>query len=199
MKDYRKIWEEHYGPIPVDEYGRTYEIHHIDGNRQNNDISNLDCMLIQKHYDTHYLQKDYGACLLIAKRMNLPANYLSEIQKGSKRPGVGGRKSGFISENKGKRIHSEKQKEIWSEQRQGKAHSKKFNEEIIKELLEKFINSVESEPTKSKNGRYLPHITKFANENADQYNMSSKNIIKIVSGKTLVWKHLFDQIVNTKS
>jgi len=28
-KFYRKIYEQHYGPIPVDSDGRTYEIHHI--------------------------------------------------------------------------------------------------------------------------------------------------------------------------
>ena len=24
---YRKIWEQHHGPIPLDELGRTYDIH----------------------------------------------------------------------------------------------------------------------------------------------------------------------------
>ena len=199
MKIYRKIWEDRHGPIPIDEEGRTYEIHHIDGNHKNNDINNLACMPIKEHYDTHYAQGDWGACLMIAKRMNLPSNYLSEIQKGKKRPGIGGRKPGFVSETKGKKVHSEDQKKKWSEKRKGKVHSKKFDEKTIKELLEKFVNVEESEPTKSKNGRYLSHITKFANENAEIYNMSSKNIIKIVSGKTLVWNHLFEQIVNMKS
>jgi len=27
--NYRKIYEDHNGPIPVDEDGRTYEIHHL--------------------------------------------------------------------------------------------------------------------------------------------------------------------------
>ena len=34
---YRKIYEQHHGPIPIDESGRTYDIHHIDGNHFNND------------------------------------------------------------------------------------------------------------------------------------------------------------------
>jgi hypothetical protein len=29
--DYRKIWIKHNGDIPVDKTGRTYEIHHKDG------------------------------------------------------------------------------------------------------------------------------------------------------------------------
>ena len=39
--DYRKLWESHNGPIPKDNEGRSYEIHHVDGNHQNNVIENL--------------------------------------------------------------------------------------------------------------------------------------------------------------
>ena len=38
---YRKIYENHYGTIPKDENGRSYEIHHIDVNHSNNDLHNL--------------------------------------------------------------------------------------------------------------------------------------------------------------
>ena len=69
MDIYRKIWEQHNGPVPKESDGRSYEIHHIDGNHSNNDISNLKCLTIQEHFDIHYVQKDYAACLLISKRM----------------------------------------------------------------------------------------------------------------------------------
>jgi len=52
--NYRKIYEQYYGPIPRDEQGRSYEIHHIDGNHSNNDPTNLKCVSIQEHYDIHY-------------------------------------------------------------------------------------------------------------------------------------------------
>jgi len=68
---YRKVWENTNGPIPKDEDGRSYEIHHIDGNRNNNNIENLICISIKEHYDLHYKQGDYGACLLISERMNI--------------------------------------------------------------------------------------------------------------------------------
>lgn len=68
--NYRQIWEQHYGTIPVDEFGISYEIHHKDGNRHNNDLSNLLCVSIKDHFDIHLSQKDYGACLLIANRLN---------------------------------------------------------------------------------------------------------------------------------
>jgi len=33
---YRNIWSFHNGDIPKDERGRSYHIHHLDGNRRNN-------------------------------------------------------------------------------------------------------------------------------------------------------------------
>ena len=77
--NYRKIYEQHYGKIPKDENGRSYQIHHIDGNRENNDISNLKCVSIKEHYDIHYSQKDWGACYLIGRKMKIPVSELSEL------------------------------------------------------------------------------------------------------------------------
>ena len=48
--NYRKLWEQNYGPIPKDETGRTYDIHHIDGNRKNNSLDNLICLSIEDHF-----------------------------------------------------------------------------------------------------------------------------------------------------
>ena len=69
MPNYRKIYESFYGKIPIDDKGRPYEIHHIDGNHNNNSIENLKCVSIEEHYLIHYLQKDFVAANLIAKRM----------------------------------------------------------------------------------------------------------------------------------
>lgn len=68
-KHYRQIWIDAYGPIPKDENGRSFEIHHIDGNRDNNNLNNLKCISIQEHYDIHLLQGDFGAAKAIALRM----------------------------------------------------------------------------------------------------------------------------------
>ena len=63
---YRKIWEEHNGkPIP-----EGYEIHHLDGNRLNNDPNNLLCVSIEEHLDIHRNQEDWGAVQAILARMN---------------------------------------------------------------------------------------------------------------------------------
>lgn len=66
---YRKIYENHFGAIPVDEFGVTYDIHHIDGNRKNNDPSNLKAVSLEEHYEIHYEQGDYAACALILERL----------------------------------------------------------------------------------------------------------------------------------
>lgn len=78
MSIYRKIYENHFGKIPKDENGRTYEIHHIDGNRKNNSIDNLKAVSIQEHYDIHYKQGNYSACIRILDRMNLSVEEISK-------------------------------------------------------------------------------------------------------------------------
>lgn len=79
--NYRKFWEKHYGPIPKDELGRKYEIHHIDGNRKNNNIQNLKCLSIQEHYDLHKEQGDWMACYKIRLRLNLTLEEQLDLNK----------------------------------------------------------------------------------------------------------------------
>lgn len=69
--NYRQIWKEHHGEIPRDELGRSYEIHHVDGNRNNNDIENLICISIEDHYNIHFGQGDFYACAAIKRRMEM--------------------------------------------------------------------------------------------------------------------------------
>lgn len=78
---YRQIWEQTNGPIPIDEQGRPYEIHHIDGNRKNNDLSNLKCVTVEEHYNIHLEQKDYYAAFIIGQRLNRSIEELDEIKR----------------------------------------------------------------------------------------------------------------------
>jgi hypothetical protein len=64
----RRVWITHNGPIPKDSLGYPCEIHHIDGNRMNNDIDNLVCLTIHEHYEIHFWQSDWGACHAISQR-----------------------------------------------------------------------------------------------------------------------------------
>jgi len=78
---YRRIYEQHNGPIPKEENDRSYEIHHIDGDHSNNDPINLKCVTIQEHYDIHYSQGDYGACFLLGKKQKVSPEKLSDLNR----------------------------------------------------------------------------------------------------------------------
>lgn len=80
-KYYRKIYENHYGPIPKEQDGRSYEIHHVDGNHENYHITNLIALTLQEHYDIHFSQGNWGACLKMATRLGLTPQQISEISK----------------------------------------------------------------------------------------------------------------------
>jgi hypothetical protein len=67
--NYRKIWKDHYGEIPIDENGITYDIHHIDGDKENNHISNLKAVSLEEHWKIHFEQGDYSAANMIADRL----------------------------------------------------------------------------------------------------------------------------------
>ncbi len=79
MTTYRSIYEQHHGPIPKDSDGRTYDIHHIDGNRNNNDPSNLIALSIEEHYNIHLDQGEYSAALFIKQRMQSTKEDLSRL------------------------------------------------------------------------------------------------------------------------
>ena len=67
--NYRTLWIKHNGDIPLDENGRSYEIHHIDGDSSNNSLENLMCVSIEEHFKIHFEQGDYQAAALIAGRI----------------------------------------------------------------------------------------------------------------------------------
>jgi hypothetical protein len=77
--NYRRIYKEHHGSIPKEDDGRSYEIHHIDGNHSNNDPLNLIAVTIKEHYDVHHKQGDWMACHRIAAKMKYSAKELSAL------------------------------------------------------------------------------------------------------------------------
>lgn len=83
---YKKIYKAHYGVILVEANGRTYEIHHIDGDHSNNNPTNLTAITLQEHYDIHYAQGDFGACYLMAvQRMDKTPEEISELASKAQR------------------------------------------------------------------------------------------------------------------
>ena len=80
-KIYRRIYEQCHGPIPKDEDGRTYDIHHIDGDTENNHPSNLIALSIREHYAVHKAQGDYGACWKISAKLKLTVGEFSDLAR----------------------------------------------------------------------------------------------------------------------
>lgn len=74
-KKHRRIYEDYHNVrLPS-----NIEIHHIDGNHQNNEISNLQPVTIQEHYQIHLAQGDYAAAFRIAQRMDVSPQQKSHL------------------------------------------------------------------------------------------------------------------------
>lgn len=74
--NYRKLWENYFNKkIPP-----GYEIHHIDGNFNNNDITNLQLVTMEEHLEIHRVQQDWGAVQAILMRMDNPHG-ISEVAR----------------------------------------------------------------------------------------------------------------------
>lgn len=78
---HRTIYKNTNGPIPKDVDGRTYDIHHIDGDHMNNNPNNLTAITLQEHYDIHHAQGDWLACHAIALRMKVTPDVISELAR----------------------------------------------------------------------------------------------------------------------
>jgi hypothetical protein len=81
MAKYRRVWERQHGPIPP-----GYHIHHVDGDRKNNDVSNLACVSPDEHYDIHFRQGDLSACYILnANRKRWDPEKTSQLSKAVQR------------------------------------------------------------------------------------------------------------------
>ena len=184
----RNIWIKHNGQIPIDENGRTYEIHHKDRNNKNHSIDNLMCISIKEHYDIHYQLKEWGACTLIAKRMNLPKDFVSKIQLGRKRPGIGGVKKGTVPWNKGKTYKmqlSEQTRELKKMQVKQRAIISDIDASIIRDhfahkmpIADCRINTIQG------NGRLFTYDWAFCKYYATAFGVNPVYIKRIITGKS---------------
>jgi len=76
----RRIWRKHNGPIPVDERGVSFDIHHRDGDWHNNAPENLQALSVLEHYRVHFAQGDWAAAWYISKRLNLSTDDYEAIR-----------------------------------------------------------------------------------------------------------------------
>ena len=102
---YRKIWEQHHGPIPKGKH-----IHHIDGDKTNNDISNLICISREMHREIHLLQyqetnneTDLWAYYRLGGN-NVEWTDNMKVKRSKQYSGKGNPMHGKIHPNKGKKL-----------------------------------------------------------------------------------------------
>jgi len=143
MKKYQYIWIKHNGQIPKDEFGRSFDIHHIDGDKNNNNIDNLKCVSIDEHYKIHFNQNDYGACHAIRIRLGNTITGWTHTEKSRKK----------ISEKqKGRKQTPEhiENARLGRLKNLDKRKKPKYSEEGMKNLIESNKNRIVTEETRKK-------------------------------------------------
>jgi len=91
MKNYRKLYEKYHNCCLLS----GIDIHHIDGNHDNNSIENLKAVSLEEHYNIHKSQNEFYAAYLIGKRMKIkPSDWKIMAQ-------INGSKSGKSNYDKG--------------------------------------------------------------------------------------------------
>lgn len=180
MSNYRKIWEAAYGSIPYDSTGRKMEIHHIDGNRKNNNLENLKLVTIEEHYKIHESQCDWAACQNIILRMSISPEVKSiECSNLAKKRVVDGahhfKNPDFIKkDSKRKKLRVKEKNSMW-----GKNHSNETKKAMS-----------DSHHKKVKEGTHHTKTIDFANQCRDFQNtlvqMGNHNFQKEENRKNLL-------------
>jgi hypothetical protein len=91
-KIHRRIYEDYHKVSLLP----GIEIHHIDGNHQNNNIENLLAVTPEEHYNIHYQQGDYAAALLITGRVLVDPAVKSKLASLAAVKGNAEGKCGFV-------------------------------------------------------------------------------------------------------
>jgi hypothetical protein len=185
--NYRRLFELHHNrKIKKEPNGRSYEIHHIDGDHYNNEPSNwLECT-IQEHYDIHFSQGDYGACRKISKRMKLTPEENSALCSWLST----GERNGMFGKH-----HSEVTKKLISEkakQRVGWNHSEETKLKISAITVGKTKHSEEVRKKMSENRKGKPSNCKGVPKR--RYIHMPSGLIRTKQTFKLYYPELFSEI-----
>jgi hypothetical protein len=171
-KYYRKIYQHHIGHIPTDLDGRTYDIHHVDGDHSNNDPLNLIAVSLQEHYDIHYSQGDFVACSLITRKLKISAEENSRLMRLISNKKVAENKHHFQKRSDGSSLASDRVKNgTHPLVGKGLSHPK----------VDKQIYCFENKTTKER-----VNMTQY--EFVRQYELCQANICRVIKGKQKSYK-----------
>ena len=188
---YRTIWIRAFGKIPKDEHGRSYEIHHINGNHKDDRLENLECIPAQLHFERHLELGDPFGAMLIARRLGKSPKELSDIQRGAKRSLETCKKiseakkaqfaAGLTASFKGKK-HTEETRAKMSTSRRGKRHSSKLSQEQVLEIRS-ILESRPNVPMSKRKSTYERALAKHLQATKFQH-LSMLCILNILTGKS---------------
>lgn len=137
----RRIWTQHNGPIPIDDDGFSFEIHHINGDSSDNRIENLLCISIKEHYQIHYDLGDFGAAWAISCRMSDEYKFekISEASTNSNQQRVKNGTHNFLKANRNTDWHNTNNPE--TRKKIGRANTRLSERENVSDLRElvKFV------------------------------------------------------------
>jgi len=190
-KSYRAIWEEAFGPIPREADGRSYEIHHINGDHHDNRLENLECLTIQQHFDRHIDMGDPFGAMFIAQRIGKTPQELRALQLGAKRKPETCRR---ISEAKKKqfahglvpsftgRTHSETTKQRWRTTRSGIRHSSKLKHHDV-DHIRNVLSERPALPPARRSSTYEFQLAKYL-KNTTYPHLTAQCLFKVLTGQS---------------
>ena len=158
MVNYRKLWEDAFGPIPKEVDGRSYEIHHIDGDNTNNVLSNLQCVTTKEHYEIHKRQGDLRAAWIIKQRLKLSVEELENLRRDYVEVPFSVEHRQKMSEaQKGKKISEKTRLKMSKSQKERK---RKPHSEETKAKISKTVSNLERKPHSEETKRKMSEARK---------------------------------------
>lgn len=174
-KNHRHVWIKHYGSIPYDENGQTYEIHHIDGNKDNNDISNLLCLSIREHSQIHFNKGEYAAAYAILKRSKgIIENFTGWKHTEESKKKISDSTSGDKNPMYGRTREDRKGKGYWLGKKQPK--------ELVEKRVKKNTGQKRPKQSETLKGRYVGELNPMYGVNGKNH-PRSKPVIDLTTNE----------------
>jgi uncharacterized protein YeaC (DUF1315 family) len=190
QKRIRQAWIALNGPIPIDEYGVTFDIHHADFNPNNNDPSNWIALSVADHYAVHRENKDWYSALLISYRLKKKpddmALVIDEAAKVSKKRVLSLQaRENIAAAKRGKKMPPGFSAKI-SAINKGRKFPKEFGERISRRMKGRTLSpETIAKMVKAKTGMKYPNRKPISEEGRRNMSLAHKGKKKWPNGRVL--------------